>query len=467
MNKIEKIINANRGGTILFLGRVSNFTPEELTNFLQQQGMEYADKYIGQEVAATVLSTRMTPLEEEASYTLYDHSVPEIRLEEFESYYTQQIKPTTLMMSLKLSNDQERLKRLLHNEAFSDEVYLKLFRMYDWKGEGVYDNDDNRNITVTFAKRFFRPDGFHDLAMVYSAVTLSSIARDTREGAVLDALLTMPLHEVMQSRKESHLRPKNIREIVALNPAVSRENIRYLLSLNNQRIRTFLACNEAIGQQDQEQIVTHADQTTMMMLAQNPNLNDALFVQLLAKEPEIIQSLLIFQPITPERLRQILNAKLSADLLQYLGTNQQIDEVVDQLIGIDTRMDYTLAANRLLSTTQLSDLYQRYQEEIALPLSSNPNLDVALLEKFYVSGNYELVKNIAANPSTPQKILHELCERHDHELNKSLAPNPSVELFYLEQFALDNELIRYMTQNETYLESINSAHKGMRSDDRY
>lgn len=464
--KIEQIIKANQGGTVLFLGRVTNFTPEELNNFLAQQGMQYADKYTGQVIAVTVLSTMMTPLEEQTSYDLYDLQVPEVRLDEFESYYTQYIKPNTLMMSLKLSNDQERLKRLLHNESFGDEVYLKLFKMYDWQGEGVYDNDENRNVTVTFVKRFFNRDGFQDPAMVYSAITLSNIARDTKESAVIDAMLSMPNHEIMQSRRED-IRPKNIREIVALNPVISKENIRYLLSFNNERINSFLACNEAIGRKEQEQIMAQADKVTKIMLTQNPNLDDTLFITFLKEEEEVVQSLLTFQKITPERLEAILSVNLSTDILVHLGENQQIETVTDKLIGIDKALDYTLASNRLLTTEQLNSLYQTYGDAFSVPLSKNPNLETALLEKFYISEHQEVVKNVAANPSTPKALLHELCERHDHELNKSLALNPSVELFYLEQFALDNELIRYMTQNETYLESINFAHKGMRSDDRF
>ncbi|SFV71416.1 hypothetical protein MNB_SV-13-1269 [hydrothermal vent metagenome] len=48
-----------------------------------------------------------------------------------------------------------------------------------------------------------------------------------------------------------------------------------------------------------------------------------------------------------------------------------------------------------------------------------------------------------------------------------MAINPSTKLSYLEQFALDSELIMLMSKNETYLASVNSAHMGMRSDDRY
>ena len=178
--KIAEIIKNSQGGTVLFLGRVTNFTPEELENFLESQGMSYADKYRGQPIALTILSTMLTPLEDEFSYELYDAKVPEVRLAQFEEYYTQHIKPNTLMMSLKLSNDQERLKRLLKNSSFSDELFLKLFKMYDWGSDGVYENDDNRDATITFVDRFFKPDGFRDPAMVYSPITLSNIARDTK-----------------------------------------------------------------------------------------------------------------------------------------------------------------------------------------------------------------------------------------------------------------------------------------------
>lgn len=464
--KIEEIINNNQGGTVLFLGRVTNFTPEELSNFLEAQGMIYADKYTGQEVALVVLSTMLTPLEEQSSYDLYDAKIPEVRLVEFEAYFTTHIKPNTLMMSLKLSNDQERLKRLLHNEAFSDEVYLKLFKMYDWGSDGVYENDDNRNTTITFVQRFFRPDGFRDPAMVYSPITLSNIARDAKTPEIIDAMLSMPNHEIKQSRKED-LRPKNLREIVALNPNISHESIRYLLSFNDDRINSFLACNNAIRVDAQELIFEKSDGVTQRMLTQNDNLDDKLFMKLLKSDEEIVRSLLTFQKITSTRLIYILDQNLPSHILAVMGENKQIEEVIEKLIGLDKALDVALASNALLTTEQLNGLYSSYGDALMLALSSNPHLEVALIEQFYENGNEEVLKVLAANPSTPKALLKILCERNEHKINRSLALNPSVELGYLEQFALDSELIMLMTQNETYLQSINSAHVGMRSDDRY
>ena len=463
---IEEIIKQNKNGTVLFLGRVTNFTPEELTNFLESQGMKYADKYVGQEVALVVLSTMMTPLEEETSYVLYDAKVPELRLAQFEEYYTTHIKPNTLMMSLKLSNDQERLKRLLKNGAFSDEVYLKLFKMYDWGNDGVYDNDENRDATITFVERFYRPDGFRDPAMVYSPITLSNIARDAKTADILDAMLTMPNHEIKQSRKED-LRPKNLREIVALNPNISHESIRYLLSFNDNRIKSFLACNSAIRVDAQELIFQEANDVTKLMLTQNNTLDDKLFRELLKSDNEIVESLLTFQTLTAKRLEYILEVNLPDELLAFMGENVLIEEIVDSLIGINKLLDYKLASNPEVNSELLVKLYETYGEEFVLPLSANSNTSMELLTHFYKSGDREVIQNLAANPNTHFEILKELCELNEHELNRALALNSSVELVYLEQFALDSELIMLMTKNKTYLKSVNSAHVGLRSDDRY
>ena len=463
---IEEVIANNQGGTVLFLGRITNFTEEELTNFLEAQGMKYANKYRGQEVALTVLSTMMTPLEDDVSYTLYDAKIPEARLEEFEVYYTKHIKPNTLMMSLKLSNDQERLKRQLKNESFSDEVYLKLFKMYDWGSDGVYDNDNNRDMTITFVQSFYNPNGFRDPAMVYSPITLSNIARDANKPEIINAMLSMPNHEIKQSRKED-MRPKNLREIVALNEHISSEDIRYLLSFNDERINTFLASNNAIGLKEQEHILATANEATKLMLTQNDSLDDKIFKELLVDNDAIIKSLLTFQQITKERLEAILEANLSEEFLAHLGENQSIEEVAEELLFINRLLDYKLASNRAIKRELLEKLYERYGAELMLPLSENPNLSPKYLEEFYSSDNQEVILNLASNLTTPKAILKELCEKNEHELNKALAVNPSVELFYLEVFALDSELIQLMTKNETYLASVNSAQVGMRSDDRY
>ena len=371
------------------------------------------------------------------------------------------------MMSLKLSNDQERLKRLLKNKAFSDELYLKLFKMYNWGSDGVYENDENRDTTITFVERFYRPESFRDPAMVYSPITLSNIARDAKTADILDAMLSMPNHEIKQSRKED-IRPKNLREIVALNPNISHESIRYLLSFNNNRVNGFLACNNSIDRDVQALIYQKSDEVTKLMLTQNNSLDDKFFVELLKSDNEIVQSLLTFQKLTNLRIDYVLEANLPKKTLAYMGDNQQIAEVIDKLLGLnEILLDHRLASNRQLNRDVLKSLYEKYGEKLAFELSKNYNLEPALLEQFYRKSEEKIVLNVAANPSTPQEILEELVEKDLDRFNRALAVNPSTKLIYLEQFALNSELRMLMRENQTYLNSINSAQMGMRSDDGY
>ena len=338
--------------------------------------------------------------------------------------------------------------------------------MYDWGKDGVYDNNENRDVTITFTERFYHPDGFRDPAMIYSPITLSSVARDAKSSAILDAMLSMPNHEIKQSRKED-LRPKNLREIVAFNPNISHESIRYLLSFNDERIKSFLACNSAINVDAQILIFQNANQITKLMLTQNDNLDDTIFVELLKSNEEIIHSLLTFQKLTSSRLKAILKANLNKELLVFMGENQQIKEVMLELIGLHKSLDHKLAANHQLNQKALTALYEQYGDEFMNPLSSNPNLDPKLLELFYAKGDERVLVNIASNSSTPQAILDALAEKNIHTFNRALALNPATKLSYLEQFALDYELMMLMKKNSTYLESINAVHTGRKGDDRY
>ena len=448
--KIENIIKNNQGGTALFLGRVTNFTPEELTNFLEAQGLNYADKYIGQDVALLVLSSMLTPLEEDLSYQLYDMGVPDVTLNQFETFYTKYIKPNTLLMSLKLSNDQERLKRLLLNEAFTDEVFLKLFKMYDWRGDGLHESDDNRDVTIAFVKRFYRPDGFRDPAMIYAPTTIMNIAQESQDSDVLDAILTMPNHQVKVSRYDTH-RPKNLRETIAFNEAVSQESIKRILSYRDDDIDYFLASNLALREPQQIEIYSRGVEKVKIMLAYNSNLSNKLFFKLLDGSDVIVKTLLSYQPMNSIRLEQIIDNPHIA----YLGDNESVSDIVEPLLELKNReLDFQLASNMALSKEMLSRLYKRYGLDIAKKLADNINIWDELSYEFYSSQDRELIKILAKNPSTPKKILDELCEKKDRELNRFLASNPSVDIRYLREFQLDTSLIRILADNKTYGDSV-------------
>lgn len=447
---MKKILDTHPGGTVLFLGRVTHFTPEELRFFLEAQGMVYADHYEEQEVALLVLSSLLTPQEEQISYELYDAGIPDVTLEQFERYYTQHLKPQTLLMSLKLSQDQDRLQRLLGNESFEDHFFLKLFGMFDWGGEGIHERDENRDVTISFVKRFFRPDGFRDPAMVYAPTTVMIIAKDSSDPKVLEAILTMPNHEIKTSRYEQK-KPKNLREAVAFNPHITAATIRKLLAYSDPSIDYFLASNAALSAEDLERIYQRADTQTKQMMAHNTLLPESLFGRLLEEDVAVQQSLLSYQPIDLKRLKQVI----SHPQIAYIGINESIAAHLPQLLSLEYEaLDRALATNGVLSAEYQERLYQRYTQSIAPLLAANPSISSDMAEMLYATGVAEVEEALAANSATPKEILDSLCEREDRTLNRCLAANPSVNLYWLKQFQLDTSLVRILAENETYGKSI-------------
>jgi hypothetical protein len=446
---MKAIFEKHAGGTVLFLGRVTHFSPEELENFLLDQGMCYADTYTGQEITLLVLSTLMTPHEEQISYDLYDAGVPDVTLAIFEQYYTAHIKPQTLLMSLKLSNDQLRLRRLLGNEAFADTLFLKLFSMVDWEGEGILENDANRDVTISFVKRFFQPDGFRDPAMIYAPTTVMIIAKDSADPEVLEAILTMPNHEVKISRYEQK-KPKSLREMVAFNPHIGRQSIRKLLSYRQKDCDYFLSSNPALSEAELMQLYARADVETKQMMTHNEALPDSLFDLLIDSSEEVQKSLLRHQPMTKTRIEKCM----SHPYIHYLGANPTIAPFVSMLLALDqSALDHTLASNPAVNGENLEKLYRR-GERVWTDLASNPNLSTSMAERLFALGRSDIIEVLCRNSATPRKLLDQLCEREDPTLNRALASNPSVDIYWLRQFQLDTSLLRILAGNPTYGEHI-------------
>ena len=452
MQKLEAFFQENQGKTILFLGKVLNFTQDELSKFTSKLGINAAFKYENQDIALTVLSTILTPLEEEISYELYDKGIAEIKLEEFENFYVQSLKPNSLLMSLKLSNNQERLKRLLKVKAFDDTTFLKLFNLYNWNGEGIFDNDDNRDVTLSFIKRFyphFTNFNHHDI--VHSPATILDIALTSTNKDVLKALSKMPNFKI-NARKQEEWKPRELREFIAVNPNIPTDLIDNFLNLNSSRLDTLLAQNSAINIKQQNKIYARATKETLLKLATNSNLDDSLFDKLLKEDLNIVKELLAKQEITVNRLESIKEE--NSDYLLYLANNPRIEEIKDKLLFQDEKLDIALASNPALNSEDLDKLYKKRGLEVIDNLCKNPNLSPILIEEFYKNATFKQKQYIAQNPNTPQYILDELFNLDSFEINKFLAVNPSLKDEYLDYFKLDNELLRVMSNNPKFLKKV-------------
>ena len=443
---IEEAFKKAEGKSALFLGRLKNFTQEEVAIFLKQYEVTFTQE-LSDDVAIVIESTMLTPPQEDVSYTIYKQKIPTFRLDVFETLYAQKITPDSLLMSLKLSNDQERLIRLLKNEAFDKSLYLKLFKLYDWKGEGVHESDENRDVTTTFVKRFYNPEQFMDPAMVYSPITLMSIVAESEDGDVLDAMLTMPHYEIKISKGEK--RPKTLKEMIAINPHASSDTLTQLSRFKNQDIDYFLVHNDALPFTLQESIYERASYDIKKMLTQNGNLSEVLFDKLLKEDEEIVSYLFTFAKIDNERLEKVKGHQHFA----ILGDGEGIEDVLVQLLASeDSTLVCKLAENPLVQAQALEKIYAEHGEKVISALCSNVNTPTIMIEAFAKLGQYDAI--LAANPNTPTDILIAYFNREEDALNMALASNESLPIAYLQQFQLNPLLMNTLSNNKTFTENI-------------
>jgi hypothetical protein len=279
---------------------------------------------------------------------------------------------------------------------------------------------------------------------------MMNIAQESQNTEVLGAILSMPNHQIKVSQKEQY-RPKNLRELVAFNEAISTKQIRYLLGFNNRGIHYFLASNSSLDYTQQEQVLTKADENIKLMFTHNEKLDDRIYKKLLQEGEEIVASLFSFQYLDDKRLSLILTQAIQPHLMAYLGDSQDIRGVLAKLFVLDSRnLDFRLASNPTLNHENIEFLYTKYGDSIAPQLSQNTHLPKALIERFYQQNKREIINNLALNHATPTELLDKLCKRNDRELNKLLATNPSVSLHHLQQFQLDPSLMMILAKNETY-----------------
>lgn len=447
MKNIDRDFAAAKGRAILFLGRFNSLSDEEIRLFLEKFGIRYTTTP-DEDVAMAFESTILSPMEEEIAAEAYRRGIHLYNSDQFDKLYADRLNSDAILMSLKLSNNQQRLARLLHNRYLSDALFIKLFAMVDWGGEGMFDNSENMKLATLFAKRFFSKSRF-DSATYHSPISVFEVAIMTENPDLLDLMFDLPGIEVKQSRSGAR-RPTATREAIAINPHTSEKTLTRLFRLNNPAIDYFLARNPATPHAMQEQIFARADEKTedetKEALALNEKLSPALFESLSS-----ISALWLTQRIDKEHLQY-----LPDPIPTEIGENEHLsEEVIDYLLEkSDTPLLATLAQNPVLKRAQIEALYARNDPRLLPAIAANPNTPTSLLQALYRRNDPAIDQHLALNPSTPQEILRELLEREDFEINRALSLNEALPVSWLQQLQIDARLLPYLKENRTFTENI-------------
>lgn len=444
MKNINQDFENAKGKSILFLGRLHSLNIDEIKLFLDQYEITYTDT-LNDDVVMFIESTMMSPLEEDIAYSAYSQKIPNYRSEQFEELYADALSSDSLLMSLKLSNNQERLRRLLQNTHLNNRLFLKLFTMYDWGEEGLFDNSENMEVCTLFAKRFYYKDRF-DPATFYSPISIFEIAIMNDDEEVLEALSNIPDITVKQSRFKER-RPTNIKQALATNIYLNEKTFNKVVRLNDKDIDYFLSSNPLLDHKTARVLMQRSNKDIKMALSCNSEIPSDVFEQLLDDE-NILPTLLMYQKINMDRFCKI--KKLDPNI----GLNEELsDEVIQELIDQkDEEILCMLCSNEELNSQVLNQLYKLNIAIFDEYLAANKNFKN--LQDLYEKKERKIDISLGLNSATPMEILIELFNRDNFEINKSLALNESLPIEYLQQLQIDTRLLNHLKENNTFTQNI-------------
>ncbi|WP_457743694.1 hypothetical protein [Sulfurimonas sp.] len=402
--------------TILFLGKSRAFSEDEFYAQLRFHKI-YLTREQNDAFDFVLEGRMMTPYEQNLSDELYELGKYEfITIDTFEKLLADKIDTTTLLMSLKLSNDKVRLKSFLQNAMIPDGLFFKLLKMYSWGGEDFFENDDNRDISAALVSRFYENiERNHNVQ--YATTGIYHLILQTEDAKLLEA-------------------------IAELEPVKFHPKIIKALSIDANTPKTVL-----------KKFLKKGDKVAQEAMAYNPNLDITIIKELLKHKD----------------LAEILakNVKLDEGLFELLfeyktilAENESLTkEMQTQLLELhDDALNVALSHNRALDKEINLALVDLNNEELNAAIYANRATPQEILKKAYEDEKNHL--SLAKNPSTPSKFLEELFHSKDEKVLDALARNESTPVAILYQLQLDSRFERAVKTNAAFGKHIQSENIG-------
>jgi len=450
---LEILLSNSEGKSFLFLGREGLFTQDEIARFLKKYDISMT-KYLEEGVVAAIEHSSLNPVEEDISNDAYDVKIPSFSLEAFEKLLSEGINDDELLMGIKLSNDQDRIFRLLGNENIKEELFVKLLAMYEWHDED--EDDRNDRDTIMFTLRRYIDIKPNEADLLYSYLTLRRLATEATNPKLLLALIGFPNFEFLVRGKEK----VTLCETIARNEHLDKELIAKLVSLRELRVDVALACNRSVALPLLQSLLAKNSEKINEALSTNENIDDEIFNALLDKEDKVIQLLLLSQPINLKRLALIDTHGLDTNLLATIGANERLEsDVIDELISRDNEeLICHLAGNETMSVSQLENIYAKEIISSYEYLAVNPAASVKMLEMLYEKYDESAIRiALAHNKSVPEAILRVLFERDEFEIYKSMASNSSLPMELLDILKVDTRLQNELAKNEIFVKEYETV----------
>jgi len=436
------------GKSVLLLGKTRSLNGVEFETLLKLHDMS-AVKSFYEGVAFIIEGKMMNPLELQESARLYEsHEIPIVDIGAIEKWLCGSIEPNRLLMSLKLSRDQDRLVDFLQNPYITDELFFKLLKLYDWQGEGLFDNDENRNVTAAIIGRFYQ-DLERNHNVQYAMSGLAHLIEKYGNRELITAISELsPIAKELKNPNDRSL--SGVLDAMALQSDTPESLLRLLL----KERAYLLAHREPLALE--EELIALEDETILRSLAHNMTLSPEGADSLEQKYPELIAS---FYPLDEGRFERLMNFVIPCYDTEstIMGDGSRIEY---GMTGDESRMMVivALASNNTLTASMQERLMEMNNEAIFSSLARNTTLSSEHLETLFALNQYAV--ELASNTSLSKQYLETLYQSANPEILKALASNTSTPVEILYQLSLDQRTERAVKTNPAFGKHIQTYNLG-------
>jgi hypothetical protein len=434
---------------IYFSGRGEKIEKDELIKyFLQNEGVitESLDE------ADMIIEGYMTPVHhQEQFYLLSKNGIEVVDIEKLEKQFSENIDIDSILMAVKISKEKQRVIKLLNNRYFSDDIFLSLLKYYDWGGEGLHDNDDNRDVSTAIVQRFCSlQQTNHNIQ--HSPIGIYYTALESTQPKLLEAVYNMPDYSISDKNALS-TQPLSLKEVVALNPNTPKTVLMQILKDNVPKQLEFLALNESINKMISSRLFKLNNRELINNLISSGNLQTQDLKEVLDDENLKINVLRNF-PLDDKLFEMLMGYSLSDPHLAYLSSNTSLtQEHIEKLFEFNIdNVNINLLRNPLCKRSRLEEFFKKNDLVYNIAIAHNPSLDGILFEKLFETGDINTDLALAQNKNTPKQIIKKLYQKNLHEINLCLASNEASPINILMQLQVDSRYNSAVSNNETYKE---------------
>ena len=431
---------------IFFTGRSNRIDLEELEKYLIQKGAVFTDNL---EDANMVIKGKYTPLTlEDKIYDLSKTKLEVIDIDTLEKEFSLNLDINSLLLAIKISKNQDRLLKLLSNEFFTNEVFIKLLKLYDFKNEDIYDSDENRDVCTKIVERFCSlVETNHNIQ--YSPIGVYYTALETNEAKLLEVIYNMPNYSISEKNAQED-QPLSLKEVVALNPNSSKTMHLQIIKNNKKNELVFLALNDSISLMVQKKLYEKNIKEVNLSLIKAGNFDEELMYEFL-KDDFLKKELLKVVKLNIDLFENIYK-DLDEISIIYLSSNKTLDsEMIDEIFlkNIDNA-NINLLKNSNCKSNKIEEFLERKDKIYNIAIAHNESLTMEQYQVLYELNDYDVNISLASNTSSPQDILQNLSLLEDKFINETLCANTNTPINVLLQYQYDGGLKPIISNNDTF-----------------